>query len=826
MKKQKKTQREVVNKPTRDFFELIPQKFRHLAGMILILIPLTIIFSPYLFDNLQPSGTDVVASKGETNLYLQWEKESGQQALWNPNVFGGMPIYPRIFSHIIHVDTFIWLLNNLFYWAYLYFFVGAIGLYFLLVYRKIPWFLAAVISIAFILLPDWQSLVGDGHYTKLRAVMILPLLILSFNYFFDKNNWLGTSLFALTFSWMIRTQHFQIVFYAILVLLFLFIYPFIKMFVDREFKKVGSLFMKFSVAVILTVMISAQPFLSIKEYTPHSTRGGNPAAIGSEQQSAKEAGGVSFEYATKWSLAPSEIMDFFIQRFHGGVSGEIYDGDMYPQIKGQQIPGYWGQKPFSGNYAYLGIIVLMFAVLGAIKNRKDSFVFALTVFTVFSLLLAFGRHFPELYKLFFYYVPYFSKFRAPAMMANISFIALLILAGYGLKSLLELEHPRDTKLLLGVFGFAASIGLAVIFMKEGFSYLGANESGRYDANTLSIIKTIRQEFLTADTIRMLLIVIFTSGISIALLFKKIKKEIFVACLLILILVELFPANKRAAEKIELNDQELLESNVFSENEITKFLNNQPKSERLLVLGKEFQSNHYSYFHPTINGYSAIKMQSIQDIIEHNLYSAETDERINWNVINMLNGHFIMADGMIDKDFLSFATVSKESKQILYINQNALGNAWFVKSISEFETAEDVIRKMNKSDFNPRETALVLANSGISDKTFSGDGDITLTDYTPNKISFTVNCVAPQLMVLSELHYQPGWKAYLNESEIQITKVNHLLRGVEVPAGEYNLRFEIHPDTYFSSLTFVWIGNILTLTLLGVGFFLELRKRTR
>ncbi|MBU1679651.1 MAG: hypothetical protein KKD86_12520, partial [Bacteroidetes bacterium] len=155
MKKQKKTQREAVNKPTRDFFELIPQKFRHLAGMILILIPLTIIFSPYLFDNLQPSGTDVVASKGETNLYLQWEKESGQQALWNPNVFGGMPIYPRIFSHLIHVDTFIWLLNNLFYWAYLYFFVGAIGLYFLLVYRKIPWFLAAVISIAFILLPDW-----------------------------------------------------------------------------------------------------------------------------------------------------------------------------------------------------------------------------------------------------------------------------------------------------------------------------------------------------------------------------------------------------------------------------------------------------------------------------------------------------------------------------------------------------------------------------------------------------------------------------------------------------------------------------------------------
>ncbi len=33
--------------------------------------------------------------------------------------------------------------------------------------------------------------------------------------------------------------------------------------------------------------------------------------IGAEANSAKEGGGVSFEYATMWSFAPDEIMSFF-----------------------------------------------------------------------------------------------------------------------------------------------------------------------------------------------------------------------------------------------------------------------------------------------------------------------------------------------------------------------------------------------------------------------------------------------------------------------------------------------------------------------------------
>ena len=75
----------------------------------------------------------------------------------------------------------------------------------------------------------------------------------------------------------------------------------------------------------------------------------------------KKASGVDFNYATQWSFSPNELLDFFIPHFSGGISTETYDGKEYPQIKGRQIPGYWGEKPFNGNYANMGMILFLFA---------------------------------------------------------------------------------------------------------------------------------------------------------------------------------------------------------------------------------------------------------------------------------------------------------------------------------------------------------------------------------------------------------------------------------------------------------------------------------
>ncbi len=46
-----------------------------------------------------------------------------------------------------------------------------------------------------------------------------------------------------------------------------------------------------------------------------------------------------------------------------------------------------------------------------------------------------------------------------------------------------------------------------------------------------------------------------------------------------------------------------------------------------------------------------------------------------------------------------------------------------------------------------------------------------------------------LLVLSEIYYKPGWKAFVNGLETKIYQTNHVLRSVYIPAGNSEVLFE-------------------------------------
>ena len=589
------------------------------------------------------------------------------------------------------------------------------------------------------------------------------------------------------------------------------------MLINKKFKNTAGLFLKFAVALALTFMTAAQPLFTTNEYAEYSTRGGNPIELGAEANSATEGGGVSFEYATQWSFSPREIMSFFIPRFNGGLQGETYDGDKYPQIKGQRVPGYWGDKPFNGNYASMGMILFLFAIIGVIYYRKDKFVAALAVFVVFSLLLSFGRHLPELYKLFFYYMPFFSKFRAPAMIVNITFIIILILSGYGLKGISQSYSSNDLKWIISIFGGAIVLTIGILLFSDSLAYTIASETGRYDSNTLNAIKDIRKEFLIADTKKLLIFLVLAAVVTSGFMFKKIKLELFMVLILVLSSAEIFSISNRAHKLISLDDPEKLEESVFKPTPITEVLTNADPSDRAIVLGKDFTSNHYAYFYPLISGYSAIKLQVIQDVIAHNLNKANTADGINWNLINMLGGKYIISSTQINNDSLKTISLDNQRKEILYSNTSSLPKTWFVEELKTFPTKEDVVLYMNDSNFDPSLEALIVNNDG--NKNYSGKGRVELISQTPNSLEFNVNTDSTQFLVLSEIYYPEGWIAKLDDIELKILQVNHVLRGVEVDSGEHKLTFDFHPSTYYASLTSLWIGNVLIWLLMIVGFYI-------
>ncbi|MGC9512863.1 MAG: YfhO family protein, partial [Fidelibacterota bacterium] len=797
-------------------WEVLSGKKSLLAAVIILLIPLIILYAEYIFNNVRPLGVDSVASVAKTHLNKKWESEIGEKVLWNPSFFCGMPTYHRITPPLLHPDTLVKFLGKFTYLYFWYFLLGGLGMFVLLISRKIPWYAAVIVALGFILLPHWQSLIHVGHYSKLRAFMVMPWLILSFQLLVDKRKWYTVGVFALIFSWMVRTQHIQVVFYGILILLFLYLIPVLRLLFRKEYRLFGDLSLKIAVAVVLTVLVSAQPFISLHEYTPHSTRGGNPLQIGQEQASATRAKGVSLDYATRWSLAPKEILNFFFPRFFGGMSSEKYDGNAYPRLKGQNLPGYWGDMPFTQSYDSMGFLLFLLALIGIIRYYKLQQVKSLTIFAVFTVLLGFGHHLMPLYKLFFYYFPYFSKFRVPVMIINMTFITLLVLAGYGLKALFTpREHEKDY-LEPFVFGGGVAFILLLLLFRGQFSYMAPGEATRYPGETLGILKAVRKEVLTGELLRALWITVIAGSAVTAYRFKKLARFPLALILLGLVSVELGIITGKAYDQIPLGNEKVMERRQFSDTDITRTLEKAPDGYRALVVGQGFQDNHYAYWYPLINGYSAIKLQTIQDAVDHLLFEGSGPARLNWNVVNMLNGRYIIASGQLEHAFLKPLAVDQSRKEILYENSRALPKAWLIQRLEKVDSWEEAVRNMNGGDFNPAAVAYALDTEGD----YSGDGTVRLESQTPNSLIFSVNIAEKQFMVISEMFYNEGWIAEYQGKPLPIYRVNYMLRGVELPAGEGTLQLRFNPPAYRQGLVVSWIGVMIVWILIGGGWWLE------
>lgn len=140
-------------------------------------------------------------------------------------------------------------------------------------------------------------------------------------------------------------------------------------------------------------------------------------------------------------------------------------------------------NPFSERYVYLGIIplilcmsipgIIMFKILKGSPsnfNEKVKLVFLsfFALIFILSYTLSLGLSFRELslYKLFYYYFPYFNYPRSPSRMLIVSFFALSILAGYTVKEFqIRLMRINREKLFIGV-----SILLAVGLLVDYYSF--------------------------------------------------------------------------------------------------------------------------------------------------------------------------------------------------------------------------------------------------------------------------------------------------------------------------------------------------------------------
>ena len=82
------------------------------------------------------------------------------------------------------------------------------------------------------------------------------------------------------------------------------------------------------------------------------------------------------------------------------------------------------------------------------------------------------------------------------------------------------------------------------------------------------------------------------------------------------------------------------------------------------------------------------------------------------------------------------------------------------------------------------------------------------------------------MVLSEVYYPAGWKAFVDGQETKIYKTNYILRSILLEPGKHKIEFVFKPKSFMLG---VWITvsvfAVLVLLLL-LGLFLNFKNHPR
>ncbi len=139
-------------------------------------------------------------------------------------------------------------------------------------------------------------------------------------------------------------------------------------------------------------------------------------------------------------------------------------------------------------------------------------------------------------------------------------------------------------------------------------------------------------------------------------------------------------------------------------------------------------------------------------------------------------------------------------------------AWFVEKII-FEENPDSIY-MNLLKFDLKQTA-IIENKNIDIISYPNErriSQIELLKNKPHEKIYSIESNKPGFVVFSEMFY-PGWKAKINNKEVNVYKVNFILRGIFVQKGNNKIKFYFEPSSIKYGSLFQIISIIVFVALI-------------
>ena len=785
-------------------------------------------FCPAVTQGRILSQHDSVAGIGAGQEHSEYHQRTGKITRWTNSVFGGMPTYQLAPSYestnLLHqiadlyhlyLPTYVW-----------YVFVMLLGFYILLRAFNFKVWMSALGAIIWAFSSYFFIIIAAGHIWKLMTLAYIPPTIAGMVLVYRKKYLLGGLLTALFAALQISSNHIQMSYYFLIVMIAMFIAYGVMAYRQKDMPHFWKATGVMMIAGVLGICINLSNLYHTYQYSKESMRG--KSELVKENSANQTNSGLERDYITQWSYGIGETFTLLVPNTKGGASVPLAINEkamekanpMYMNIY-RQIGQYWGEQPGTSGPVYAGAFVMFLFVLG-IFIVKGPMKWALLVATILSILLSWGKNFMGFTDFFIDYIPMYSKFRTVSSILVVAEFTIPLLGMLALKEFVERPQLIKERMKDFLISFGLTGGLALLFAlapKVFFSsYVSTMEMSALQGipaeqlvPLLANLEEVRMSMFTADAWRSFFIILLGVALLWAYSAGKLKSVAMVGALIVLCLVDMWDVNKRYlydgqfVEKIE-------QTKTFEPTETDKLiLQDKDLNYRVLNLASNtFNENNTSYWHKSIGGYHAAKLRRYQEMIEEHI-SAEMNtvfqevanaggdmdsvDATKFPVLNMLNARY-------------FIFPLEAGQTVPLRNPFALGNGWFVNQVTYVDNANEEIAAIH--GINPIETVVVdkrfesvLKPAAESDSTCS----VVLTAYEPNDLKYEVNSAKGGTVVFSEIYY-PGWQAYMDGEKVEHGRANYILRAMNVPAGKHVVEFKFDPDSLHATETIAYIAFVL------------------
>ena len=789
----------------------------HLLAILIFFVITLIFFYPVILDGKVMTQNDVVQGISSGQEIKEFRQSTGKEALWTNSMFGGMPAYlistfwSGDLTRHIHEIISLYLPSPA-----KYTFLAMLCFYILLLCFKINPYLAIAGGIAYGLNSFFLVSIEAGHIWKVSAIAYMPLVLAGIQLLFDKKYLLGISTTALALALHVRSNHYQITYYLLFILGTFWLLHLIYSLKDKKLPDFSKKTAFILFAGIIGISTSLGRLWTTTEYSPYTIRG--KSELTSNKQST--SGGLDRDYAFQWSNGISETFTFLVPYIYGGGSvenlgnnsklSEVLRKSGVPRSQANSIasqaPTYWGKQPFTSGPIYVGSIVVFLFILGLFTVKGPIKTWAIVI-TILGFMLSWGKNLESFNYFMFDYFPMYNKFRAVSMALA---IPLFTIPFFGFMGLSEFVKNPDKKVLLKTVAITGGICLIILLASTMAGYSSPNDS-RYQELIVSALEKQRAAMFKASTFRSIGFIAMTATILFLLVKRKINMALLLAAISLFVFIDLFFVGRKYLDKEKFSKKSKVTSykSDAADQQISKD-ETQYRVANLTV--SPFQDATTSFSHSSIGGYHGAKLRRYNDVIERYLgtelqqvvsqIQSRNLELDNIPVLNMLNTKYFKLGATADA---------------VLLNGKAQGNAWFVNNVKKANSPDESIELIGIEDL----TTVAISEKNSFQKL--SIGSINLTSYQPNRLVYETSNNGDGYAVFSEIYYPKGWYAKIDGEDIEIDKVNYILRGLEIPSGNHEIEFYFKPKSYTIGNTVMWITNSIVILTFLLSVTLEIRK---